>query len=173
MLKCALVFIFLIKFDSVFLDFNLNSTIMKLSNEIKNGLLIFLGIAALFFILKLIGLEKMNYLRTLNIFIVYYGMRRSLQTNSNEGIFDFGDNIFSIIKTALVGIMMSIIGLYVFIYANGGQVFLNNLSKGFLFGKEPTVSEYCFGLFFEGIASMVILTFICMQSWKAKPSVKI
>jgi len=146
---------------------------MKLSKEIKNGLVIFLGITALFFLLKFMGLEKMNYLRTLNIFIVYYGMRKSLHDNSVEGIFDFGDNIFSIIKTALIGIGLSIIGLYVFIYANGGQTYLNHLSKGFLFGKEPSVSEYCFGLFFEGIASMVILTFLCMQSWKSKPTVKI
>jgi len=115
----------------------------------------------------------MNFLRTLNIFIVYYGMRKSLRENDVEKVFDFGDNILSIIKTALIGIGLSIIGLYVFIYANGGQTFLNNLSKGFIFGKEPSVSEYCFGLFFEGIASMIILTFICMQSWKSKPTVKI
>lgn len=146
---------------------------MKLSKEIENGFLIFLGIVGLFFLVKIVGLEKNSYLRVLNIFIVFFGMKRMLQANAKKGVLDFGDTIFSLIKTGFVGIALSIIGLYVYIYFNGGQPFLNQLSTGFLFGKEPTISEYCFGLFSEGIASLIILTFICMQFWISKPSIKV
>jgi hypothetical protein len=141
---------------------------MKLSKEIKNGLIIVRGISLFFFFMKLIGLEKIDYLRFLNIFIVYYGMRRTLQENKKQSITGFGENMFSIIKTALIGIVISVIVLNIFIYINGGQQYLDSLSKEYLFGKEPTVTEYCFGLLSEGIASAAILTFICMQYLKPK-----
>lgn len=146
---------------------------MKLSKEIKNGLLIFLGISSLFFVMKLIGLEKIDSLRALNVFKVYYGMMKTLQANKDQKVFDFGENIFSIFKTALIGITLSIIGLYLYIYINGGQEYLSHISKGYFTKANPNVIEYCFGLYSEGIVSAVILTFICMQFWKPKPSDKI
>lgn len=142
---------------------------MKLSIEIKNGLIIFFGITSVFFLMKLLGLEKIDSLRALNILKVYYGMRCTLIANRDQNLFDFGDNIFSIFKTAFIGISVSVIGLYTYIYLNGGQDYLNHLSKGYFTGLNPTVIEYCFGLFSEGIVSSVILTFLCMQNWSEKP----
>jgi hypothetical protein len=141
---------------------------MKLSKEIKNGLIIFLGITILFFFMKLIGYERLNYGRFLNIFIVFYGMNRTLQENKTQNKMGYGENLLSLVKTALIGIILSIVGLYLFIYFNGGQPYLNKLSQEYLFGKEPTVVEYCFGLFSEGLGSAVILTFICMLYFKPK-----
>jgi len=143
---------------------------MKLTIELRNGLLIFLGIATLFFVMKLVGLEKIDSLRVLNVFKVYYGMKKTLEANKIQKVFDFWENIFSIFKTALIGISLSIIGLYLYIYLNGGQEYLNQISKGYFSIENPTVIEYCFGLYSEGIASAVILTFLCMQYWKPKTS---
>jgi hypothetical protein len=146
---------------------------MKISKEIINGLIIFTGIGLYFFFMKLTGLEKLNYPRFLNIFIVYYGMSRTLQANKEQNLLGFGKNLFGIIQTGLIGVVLSVVGLYVYIYSNGGQPCLDHLSQGYLFGKEPTVGEYCFAVFSEGIGSIVILTFINMQLLKRKASEKI
>lgn len=141
---------------------------MKLSKEIKFGLFIFLGIILLFFALKLLGLEKLSYLRVLNGVVVYYFINRVQQINIEEGKFGFVENFISLIKTALIGVFLSVIGLTIYVTTNGGQEFLNSISRGFLFGKNPSVNEYCFGLLIEGISSVAALSFICIQSWKRK-----
>ncbi|MFZ4105322.1 hypothetical protein [Flavobacterium sp.] len=143
---------------------------MKLSKEITNGLIIFFGIALYFFFMKLIGLEKLIYPRFLNIFIVYYGMSRTLKANKGQNRLGFGKNLFDIIQTGLIGVVLSVVGLYVYIYYNGGQSFLDHLSQGYLTGKNPTVAEYCFAVFSEGIGSIVILAFVSMQLLKYKSS---
>lgn len=143
---------------------------MKLSKEFTGGLIIFIGIALLFLLMNLFGLEKQGYLRLLNIGIVYYGIRRSLQLNIKEGVSDFGSNLLTVVKTGLFGIILSVIGLYSYIYIRGGQTYLNSISEGYLFTKNPSVSEYTIGLLFEGIASLVILAFLVLQFWKGKRS---
>lgn len=45
---------------------------------------------------------------------------------------------------------------------------MNQLSEAFLFGGEPSIAEYSFGLFIEGIASVLIVAFINMQYWRTK-----
>ena len=141
---------------------------MKLSREIKYGLLIFLGISSLFLILKILDLEKLNYLRFLNGVVVYYFIYRVQQLNAKEGKFNFVENFISIVKTALIGVFLSVIGLTIYVTYNGGQAFLNTISSGFLFGKNPSVNEYCFGLLIEGLSSVAALSFICIQSWKSQ-----
>ncbi len=143
---------------------------MKLSKEIKFGLFIFLGIILLFFVLKLLGLEKLSYLRVLNGVVVYYFINRLQQTNIEEGKLGFVENFISLIKASLIGVFLSVIGLTIYVSTNGGQEFLNSISRGFLFGKNPSVNEYCFGLLIEGISSVAALSFICIQSWKRKTS---
>jgi hypothetical protein len=59
---------------------------MKLSKEIINGLIISFGIALLFLLVNLIGLQKLTYLRALNAFIVFYGIFRTYKMNVNLGI---------------------------------------------------------------------------------------
>jgi hypothetical protein len=145
---------------------------MKISNEIKNGLFIFLGISALFLLLKLFGFEKYNFLRFLNIFIIYFGMYRMLKSNQENGITDFGANIFSIAKTAIFGIITSVAALYVYVYLQGGEAYLNTLSENYFFGKSPSVVEYSFGILFEALASLTILIFIVMQYWRPKLATK-
>lgn len=141
---------------------------MKLSKEIRNGLLIFFGIAIYFLLMQALGLSDNYLLRFLNIFIVYFGVYKTLKSNFNEGKLGYIDNLISVGFTAINGIVLSFIGLILYIYANGGQSFLNHLSPGFIFSGNPSVSEYCFGLLFEGLASAVIIVFISMQYWRAK-----
>lgn len=141
---------------------------MKKSKEINNGFLIFFGIASYFLLMQALGLSDNHFLRFLNIFIVYFGVYKTLKSNFKEGKIEYMDNLQSAGLTAINGVVLSFIALMLYIYANGGQAFLNYLSPSFLFSGNPTVSEYCFGLLFEGLASAVIIVFISMQYWRAK-----
>jgi hypothetical protein len=141
---------------------------MKLSKEIINGLIIGFGIAILFLIINLFGLEKIGYLRVLNGFVVLYGIYRTQKMNSDQGIFGIGDNLVSMIKTGVVGVIISTIGLAVYATINGGKSYLETVSYGYLFGKNPSVNEYCFGILIEGIASVIVISLILMQSAKIK-----
>jgi hypothetical protein len=141
---------------------------MKLPKEITNGILIFFGLAAYFLLMQALGLSDNHLLRFFNIFIVYFGVYKTLKSNFNEGKMGYIYNTVSTGFTAINGVVLSFIGLVLYIYTNGGQAFLNNLSPGFLFSGNPTVTEYCFGLLFEGMASAIVIVFISMQYWRNK-----
>jgi hypothetical protein len=141
---------------------------MKLSKEIINGLIISGGIALLFLLVNLIGLQKLTYLRALNAFIVFYGIYRTYKMNKNSGVNSLGENLISMLKTGIVGVVSSVIGLAVYATFQGGQAYLDTISYGFLYGKNPSLNEYCFGLLIEGIASAVIISLIIIQSSKVR-----
>lgn len=139
---------------------------MKLRKELANGILIFLGIGIYFLTMEALGLSDIYYLRLLNIFIVLYVVNKTLKSNIKEGKTDYLQNIISGGLTSFIGVFMSVIGLRLYIAIKGGDAYIKNLSDVFLFGSDPSANEYCIGLFFEGIASAVIATFILMQYWK-------
>ena len=141
---------------------------MKLPKELINGLIIFVGLAAYFFLMEILGLSNNHYLRVFNIFILYFGIHKTLKSNFNNGEFGYINNLISSVLTATSGVLLSIVGLVLYIYLRGGQSYLNALSEGFLFGGKPTVTEYIFGLLFEGIASALMVVFISMQYWQGK-----
>ena len=141
---------------------------MRLSKEIINGLIISGGIALLFLLVNLIGLQKLTYLRALNAFIVFYGIYRTYKMNKNSGVNSLGENLISMLKTGIVGVVSSVIGLAIYATLQGGQSYLDTISYGFLYGKNPTLNEYCFGLLIEGIASAVIISLIIIQSSKVR-----
>ncbi len=141
---------------------------MKLSKEIINGLIITFGIAVLFLLVNLIGLQKLNYLRALNALIVCYGVYRTYKMNINLGITSLGENLISMLKTGIVGVVSSVIGLAIYASYKGGKEYLDTISYGFLYGKNPSLNEYCFGLLIEGIASVVIISLLIIQSSKVR-----
>jgi hypothetical protein len=101
---------------------------------------------------------------------LYYGIQRTIKSNLKEGEFGYVKNLISAGITAVVGVILSVIGLILYIYYKGGQTYLNSLSEGFLFAGKPTVTEFCFGILFEGLASAIIVVFISMQYWRSKIS---
>ena len=139
---------------------------MKLPKELVNGILIFIGIGVYFILMDLLGLSDVYYLRILNIFIVLYFINRTIKTNIQEGKTVYFQNVISGGLTSFIGVALSVIGLRQYIVFKGGAEYIKNLSEAFIFGNNPSVNEYCIGLFFEGIASSIIATFILMQYWK-------
>lgn len=138
---------------------------MKVKKEFKNGYLIFIGIGTFFLLMEFLGFSNMFYLRLLNIFIVFYGVNRTIEMRLAMGKKKFVPNAIAAMITALVGVFLSIFGLLVYSYIKGGNAYLNSLSQSFLFGGNPSINVYCISLLFEGIASSVIVTMLLMLYW--------
>jgi hypothetical protein len=138
---------------------------MKLSKEFYNGGIIFLGISIFFLLMITFGLADVFYLRLFNIFFVLYGVNRTISMNIAEGKNVFVSNIFSALITSLIGVVLSVVGLAVYSYAQGGDAFVQTLSQTFLFGGNPSVATYSICLFFEGVASSVVVTLFLMLYW--------
>ncbi|MEO8235365.1 MAG: hypothetical protein ABI549_08130 [Flavobacterium sp.] len=143
---------------------------MTISKELNNGTLIFIGIGIYFLIMELLGLSHLFFLRMLNIVIVIYFLNKTIKSNYDEGKIDYLENLISGTLTALIGVILSVIGLLIYISIKGGDAYLAKLSQNFLFGGgTPSMNQYCIGLLFEGIASSIIITFTLMQYWKDRP----
>ena len=141
---------------------------MKLTKEFINGFIIFVGLSIYFGLVELLGLSDIHYLRFFNLVIVYYGINRTLQSNFREKKLAYLENLMSAAITSTLGVILSVIALVLYIYARGGQPFLEHLSDGVLFAGDPTVSSYIFGLLFEGIVSGLVVCFVSMQLWQNK-----
>ena len=140
---------------------------MKISKELKFGFLLFIAIGFYFLLMEALGLSDLYYLRILNIFIIIYGLNKIIKSNLSEGNKGYLKNLFSSGLTGIIAISFSILGLI--IYLNFKDVtYIKNLSEAFLFGGNPSIAQYSFGLFIEGITSVLIVSFINIQYWKTK-----
>ncbi len=141
---------------------------MKLPKELINGILIFIGIGIYFMSMNLAGLSNVFVLRLFNVVFILYGVNKTIVSNLIEGNKDFLSNAISAFSTSFIGVFFSILGLLAYSYLNGGDAFIQNLSKTFLFGGNPSVNIYCISLFIEGIASSVIVTLLLMFYYNNK-----
>lgn len=141
---------------------------MKISKELTNGFIIFLLIGVYFLVVNVLGFANNAYLRLFNVVFVFYGVNKTIQMNLLEGNSNFIKNAVSAMTTSVIGIVLSIFGLLVFSYSNGGEQYIHSLSKSFLFGGNPSIPSYCISLFFEGIASSVIVTLLLMLYYNDK-----
>jgi len=142
---------------------------MKYSRELTNGFIIFLGISIYYLIVEYLGLSDQLYLRMGNIIFVIYGINRTIKMNHAEGIRGYNTILLSAVLTSIIGAILSVGSLLAYIEFKGGELFLKNLSKGFIFGGgELTIYHYCIGLLFESIAASLMVSFVLMQYWKGK-----
>jgi len=142
---------------------------MNLSRPLTNGFIIFLGIGIYFLIMDFLGLSNHFYLRALNLFIVVYGVNRTIKQNNADGIRGYNTNLLSAIVTSMIGALLSIAALLIYIHFKGGEEYLKTLSEGFLFGGgDLSIYQYCIGLLFESVATSLIVSFCLMQFWKSK-----
>ncbi|TRX39508.1 hypothetical protein [Flavobacterium restrictum] len=135
---------------------------MKLSREWYNGSSIFVGIGVYFLIMNLLGLSDVFYLRLFNTLFVLYGVNKTIVMNLADGQTNLVNNAKSAMLTSLIGVFLSIIGLIVYSYMKGGDAYVQSLSKTFLFGGNPSVETYSICLFFEGVASSVVVTMLLL-----------
>lgn len=141
---------------------------MKLSKELTNGFIIFIGISLYFLFIKAIGFGDKSYLRLFNIVFVLYGVNCSVKMNLSQGNNNFLSNGISALKTSLIGVILSVLGLLIYSYKNGGDAYIKTLPKTFLFTGNPTIVDFCISLLFEGIASSVLVAMLVILYWNDK-----
>jgi hypothetical protein len=141
---------------------------MKLPKELYNGCIIFIGIGLYFISVEALGLANLFFLRLFNVLFVFYGTNRTLKSNFAEGKIIFASNAVSALLTSLIGVFFSIVGLVAYSFAKGGDLYVKSLSKTLLFGGNPSVMTYSISIFFEGIVSAVIVSFILMLYWDTR-----
>jgi hypothetical protein len=141
---------------------------MNLSQELKNGFLICIGLGLYFLFMEALDLSNLFVLRFLNVFIIIYGLNKTIRYNLKKNKKGFVDNLISSGLTGIIGVFLGIVGLILYINFKGGTQYLNHLSEAFLFGGNPSIAEYAFALFIEGIASVIVVTFVNIQYWKMK-----
>jgi hypothetical protein len=140
---------------------------MNLSKEVVNGGIIFLGIGLYFLLMNVLGFADVALLRVFNVLFIFYGVNRTIQANLAQDKKGFVSNARDAMKTSLVGVFLSILGLLIFSYAEGGDAYVSTLSQTFLFGGKPSVNTYSICLLFEGIASSIIVSLIMMLYWNS------
>jgi hypothetical protein len=141
---------------------------MKVKKEIKNGFFIFISIGIYFLLMELLGLSNLFYLRLFNIFFIVYAVNDTLRSRIEHGKKEFVPNAMAAMITSAIGVTLSAIGLLIYSYIKGGDAYINNLSETFLFGGHPSINMYCFTLFFEGLASSVIVTMLLLLYYNDK-----
>ena len=143
-----------------------------LKREFANGFIIFAAIGGYFLLMEALGLSDVFWLRFLNFFIVLFGINRTITANLKEGVKSYGGNLLSAFLTGMIGAVLGIIGLLIYISYHGGEVYLQKLSKGFLFGGGTVGPvQYSIGLFFESSAATAMITFCMMQFYKSKSKI--
>jgi hypothetical protein len=141
---------------------------MKVKKEIKNGYFIFISIGTYFLLMEFLGLSDLFYLRLLNVLFIVYAVNDTLQYRITRGKKNFVPNALAALLTSLVGVSLSILGLLIYSYLRGGDDYIASLSETFLFGGHPSINMYCLSLFFEGIASSMIVTMLLMLYYNDK-----
>jgi hypothetical protein len=141
---------------------------MKVKREIKNSFFIFITIGSYFLLMEFLKLSDIFYLRLFNVFFIIYAVNNTIQTRIKKGKTNFIRNAKAAMVTSVLGVFLSVLGLLIYSYMRGGDEYIKKLSETFLFGGHPSINMYCFTLFFEGIASSVIVTLMLMLYYNDK-----
>ncbi|MXN91362.1 hypothetical protein GR160_08980 [Flavobacterium sp. Sd200] len=142
---------------------------MKASRIIINGIIIFIGIGLFFLLMEVMGLSDNIYLRLVNFVFVIYGINRTIKANFNDDIDGYFTNITSAILTGLTGLILGVFSFMMYVEYKGGEEYLQKYASDYIFGGgNPSPYQFGIGLFIEGLASSVIVSFTLMQFWKDK-----
>lgn len=138
---------------------------MKIPKELSNGILIFIGISIYYLLISVLGLSDLYYLRFLSVCFVFYGINRTITMNMAEGKKNIASEAGSALTTGLIGVSLSILGIIIYAYLNGGDSYVNSLPKTFSLGGAPSLTNYFISLLIEGISSSVIVTMLLLFYW--------
>ncbi len=142
---------------------------MKFSRLFINGLIIFIGIALYFLLIEALDLKDQIFLRLVNFVFVIYGVNRTIRSNHHDKINGYLTNLLSGFITAMVGLILGLIAFMIYVEYKGGDTYLETFKDSYIFGGgDPSLYQFCFGLFIEGAAASMIVSFAMMQYWKDK-----
>jgi len=143
---------------------------MKTNAETKTtirfGIYMFLTMVLFFFLMKLVGLEKVTELRLFNIVIAAYFSnqlaREKLIDNHKAGYLGLLGSLFA---ANMIAVVLSCISLLVYTSFIDTH-FMSSIGNGFFLGNNLTLPIILGALFMEGTAVAIIVTFSLGQYWK-------
>ncbi len=141
---------------------------MKISRIIINGIIIFIGIALFFLLMEVLNLTDHVYLRLFNFVFVIYGVNLTIKQNYKDRIYGYLTNLASGFLTAFVSLLLGILSFVAYAGYKGGESYIDEHVKSYIFGGDPSIPQFAMGLLLEGMAASVIVSFTLMQIWKNK-----
>lgn len=139
----------------------------------KYGLFIGLGLIAYFMLMKIFGLEDNFVLRLFNFVILIVGVYFLLKNqvvDASEPVSYF-EGLGLSLRATITSIAVFLIFLAVYVLGfNTG--FIEVLQESQIWGTKITLPQAAIGIFIEGMASAVIISFIWMQYFKKYTSSK-
>lgn len=134
---------------------------------LKYGLITTAGLIAYFLLMKLAGLVQIVELRMLNLFILIAGVGFAIREykRSGEDEMDYLQGFGIGMLTTAVSVIT--FALFIFIYLNFlDPAFMETIRQEEAFGQYLNPYIAAVAIFFEGMGSGLILSFIIMQYMK-------
>ncbi len=134
---------------------------------VKYGLIIAAGLIGYFLLMKLVGLHQIAELRMLNLLILIVGVWLAIRSYKRKT-----DDEMDYLQGFGIGMLTSAVGtilfsIFIFIYLNFlDPAFMETLQQKEAFGQYLNPYMAAVAIFFEGMGSALILSFIIMQYMK-------
>ena len=141
---------------------------MKFSRIFTNGTIIFIGMALFFLLMEILNLTNQVYLRLFNFVFVIYGVNLTIKQNYKDHTDGYLTNLSSAFLTAFVSLVLGILSFLAYAGYKGGENYIDEHAKSYIFGGDPSLPQFAMGLLLEGMAASVIVSFTLMQIWKNK-----
>lgn len=136
---------------------------MKLEKtDIYFGLLASLFIGVYFIFIQIGGFEEYSFLRVGNGVIIYFAINESIRSNVIHRKNGYSTKFLAGIKTGIIAIAISVIGLLVYLNMKEGA---DVLFETAIFPAQTT-NQFIASIIIEGLSSVLVLTFLSMQYWK-------
>jgi hypothetical protein len=134
---------------------------------IKYGLITTAGLIGYFLLMKLVGLHQIAELRMLNLIILIAGVWLAIRSykRKTDDEMDYLQGFGIGMLTSAVSVI--IFSVFIFIYLNFlDPAFMETLKQNEAFGQYLNPYMAAVAIFFEGMGSALILSFIIMQYMK-------
>lgn len=142
------------------------------AQTLRFGAYIYVGIALLFLVMKLFGLENVSFLRLLNLGIVIHFTNKLARIYNMKVIEqDYFTSISSLMMANVIAVILSVVSFLLYVKLFDPE-FIHHFKGGILWNAKTTLGQACLSLLLEGIASSAIIAFIAMQYWKNETAFK-
>lgn len=128
----------------------------------------FLLIGGFFLLVNYIGYGHITELRLVNILFVVIVSNLLARRNwiDDSGV-EYVGNFLSVLTANIVNLVLCMVGfiLYTSLF---DPDYISTISSGLLWNSDSSLTQVLIALFFEGMASSVVVSFTVMQYWKSR-----
>lgn len=139
-----------------------------MKQTLKYGVLMFLLIGGFFLLVNYIGYGHITELRLVNILFVVIVSNLLARRNwiDDSGV-EYVGNFLSVLTANIVNVVLCMVGFILYISLFDPD-YISTISSGLLWNSDSSLTQVLIALFFEGMASSVVVSFTVMQYWKSR-----